>query len=189
MSAALGGSRFRPVEALDITVAPANVRVSPNEEVQMELEAVKLLDMTLGEKAALAVEGLEIERKGLRGTIVAASVSRREYGRGLRPRDAYEPTGRGRVWVQPTDWSVLENLVNRRNRPYVLWRRVARRAVNVALGLPEETKWAWSQYSGCSCPCSPSFIVDDYRLRGFDVNLTVDVREIDGDLDLGGEVA
>ena len=30
------------------------------------------------------------------------------------------------------------------------------------LGIAPDTKVRWSQYAGCSCPCSPGFIVEGY---------------------------
>lgn len=54
------------------------------------------------------------------------------------------------------DESVLEQMVNRRNRPYEVFRQF----VPIVLdGAPEGTRVNWSQYAGCSCGCSPAFIV------------------------------
>jgi len=41
-----------------------------------------------------------------------------------------------------------------------------------AMGLPADTKVRWSQYAGCSCPCSPGFVVDGHSRH--DVHVTVE---------------
>jgi len=80
-----------------------------------------------------------------------------------------------RVYVWIEDETVLENLVNRRSRPVEVYRAVALQALT-DLGIPFE-KIRWSQKAGCSCPCSPGFIVDGpYQgglPRGSSLHLTV----------------
>lgn len=76
------------------------------------------------------------------------------------------------------EFSVLEDLMNRRNRPYAFWRKSVRKAlagINIDL-----SKMAWSQTAGCSCPCSPGFVLDSQFIdidgeffRYFDVWVTL----------------
>lgn len=66
-----------------------------------------------------------------------------------------------RVYIFPQGETLLDNLQNRRSRPYNEYRKQVMPAVLKALGLPAGTKVKWSQYAGCSCPCSPGFIVED----------------------------
>lgn len=65
------------------------------------------------------------------------------------------------VWVK--NESILENLVNRHNRPVDAYRSLLPEALSQGLDVPAYTgeRWAkqarWSQKAGCSCPCSPGF--------------------------------
>lgn len=87
-------------------------------------------------------------------------------------RDSDVPHGRSRLYVGVENENMLENLVNRRSRPYNVWRR------HVEDALRENgvtfTGMRWSQRCGCSCPCSPGFILDGAR-SGRDYYLTVRV--------------
>jgi hypothetical protein len=65
-----------------------------------------------------------------------------------------------RVYIFPQGETLLDNLQNRRSRPYNEYRKQVMPAVIRALGLPAGTRVKWSQYAGCSCPCSPGFVVD-----------------------------
>lgn len=67
-----------------------------------------------------------------------------------------------RIYVHPAGETILENLVERRNRPTALYRELMPEILRRA-GLPADTKVTWSQHAGCSmCPCSPGFIVKDH---------------------------
>jgi len=63
-----------------------------------------------------------------------------------------------RVYVWPERETVMENLVNRRSRPYNEWRPLVLKELRDA-GYQVE-KLQWNQKAGCTmCPCSPGFIV------------------------------
>lgn len=63
---------------------------------------------------------------------------------------------RSRVHVFQDKESVLGNLENRRSRPSKLYKEV------VLQQYPElKGKLSWSQTAGCSCGCSPGFIVNE----------------------------
>lgn len=64
-----------------------------------------------------------------------------------------------RVYVFPEGESIWENFLNRRNRPVDVFRDAAKRAL-ADLGI-EHYKLQWSRYAGCSCPCSPGFVLLD----------------------------
>lgn len=96
----------------------------------------------------------------------------------LRKNDWREATKKARLYVHPKGESVLENLLGptgRRGRPITEWRRDVLPVVVEALRakgfLPADAVATarWSQYAGCSCPCSPGFIFDAPQLRGFEV--------------------
>jgi len=65
-----------------------------------------------------------------------------------------------RVYVSLREESLIDNLFNRRNRPTKEYRAVAKSALKEQ-GITVK-KMRWSQYAGCTCPCSPGFILDDY---------------------------
>lgn len=68
---------------------------------------------------------------------------------------------KARVYFDFKGESVYDNLVNRKGRPYNVLRREVMPRVLEKMGLDPKTKVRWSQYAGCSCPCSPGFIIED----------------------------
>lgn len=65
-----------------------------------------------------------------------------------------------RLYVWPEDETVFENLLaGRRSRPVELYRKLLPEILE-RFGLPEDTKATWSQKAGCSCGCSPGFILN-----------------------------
>ena len=86
-------------------------------------------------------------------------ISKMGYGEYTRARNK-----KARIYIFPKGETLLDNLENRRSRPYNLYRKQVIPTVLKAMGLPEDTKVRWSQYAGCSmCPCSPGFIIDSER--------------------------
>lgn len=77
----------------------------------------------------------------------------------LKPQDGarYKKT---RVYVWPSNETIVDNLLSRHDRPHRQWRKDVLPEVFSELGLAEGTKARWSQYAGCSCGCSPAFILD-----------------------------
>jgi hypothetical protein len=74
-----------------------------------------------------------------------------DYGNHKRDKKA-------RVYFNIQDETVLENLQHRRSRPIKLFRALL---PEVYKKLGVDSRARWSQYAGCSCPCSPGFILDD----------------------------
>lgn len=74
-------------------------------------------------------------------------------------KDMYKPT---KIYVSLEGETIWENLEKRRQRPYTIFKKEVIPAVLEKMGLPATTKVRWSQYAGCSCPCSPGFIVDNH---------------------------
>jgi len=79
-----------------------------------------------------------------------------------------------RIYVWPQGESIMDNLQNRRQRPYTAYKKEVIPAVLKEMGLPADTKVRWSQYAGCSCPCSPGFVVDGDSRR--DVHVDVEAE-------------
>ena len=92
---------------------------------------------------------------------------RREHYRGVRNADF------GRIYINHEEESVMDNFFNRRQRPTTLYKKMLLPAVRAKLGLAEDVKIGWSNKAGCGmCPCSPGFLIQDYRYR-FDVYVSV----------------
>jgi hypothetical protein len=90
------------------------------------------------------------------------------YGRGYVQRD--ETNVKTRLYMSPSSESVIENfIVGRHTRPVSIL-RLALPAIFAELKIGPY-KAIWSQKAGCSCGCSPAFILDA-RL-GYDIFATV----------------
>ena len=91
-----------------------------------------------------------------------------------------ELTRKPRVYVHDQrPFNVIEDLSNRTRRPSRAYRPVAVEAL-ARIGLTGQLRW--SQYAGCSCPCSPGFVFtcDDPRAAGCDIWITIpDVPMVD----------
>ena len=63
-----------------------------------------------------------------------------------------------RMYVAVSDESIIENLENRRRRPFNVYKTmIAESGISGVLSL--ETL-RWSQHAGCKmCPCSPGFVI------------------------------
>jgi len=76
-------------------------------------------------------------------------------------REYYQAT---RVYFEFKGETIVDDLMNRRERPHKLLKPfvdLALKEVNGQGGVtvPEDVKSRWSQYAGCSCPCSPGFVL------------------------------
>ena len=71
-----------------------------------------------------------------------------------------------RIYIFPEGESILDNLlVGRHNRPYKMYRERILPTVFEELNWDPNTKVRWSQYAGCTCPCSPGFVVTQPTLK------------------------
>ena len=91
---------------------------------------------------------------------------RREYP-SERQGEPFKNRNKVYIWIK--NETILENLVNRRNRPYTEYKKeVLPKMLNKLKDkYPEfynelkDAKWGWRQSCGCSvCPCSPGFVSD-----------------------------
>lgn len=85
--------------------------------------------------------------------------------------DAYCVHTKVRVFVSPKDITVLDWLTERHYQPYKLLRPLVKEALE-RVGISGDIGFRWSPRAGCSCPCSPGFIVNTI---GDNVDLTYDV--------------
>lgn len=80
-------------------------------------------------------------------------------------RQAYEHprrNGRVTVYVTPQGESIMEQfLAGRHTRPYKAWKPVVKDFLVKFLGFNEDIKVSWSQTAGCTCPCSPGFVIKE----------------------------
>lgn len=85
---------------------------------------------------------------------------------------------KARIFVWVANESVAENLMNRRNRPVTEYRKI----VNEVLEAMEvDGKISWSQHAGCTCACSPGFILSDSRwfyARGYNLSIKINAPEL-----------
>ena len=86
---------------------------------------------------------------------VSTSENYRE-GYGVR---AYSQFRKPKIYFNPEKETILENLENRRSRPYKEWQKLIPEALKRA-GIPDPGyKWKWDPKAGCRmCPCSPGFV-------------------------------
>jgi len=76
-----------------------------------------------------------------------------------------------RIYVWPQGETIMDNLMNRKQRPHTIYKKEVIPSVLEKMGLSADTKVRWSQYAGCSCPCSPGFIVDGDSRRDVHVDV------------------
>ena len=78
--------------------------------------------------------------------------------------------------------NVMDNLVNRRNRPYTEYKKqIIPEVMNIiSKKHPEvferikDVKWGWDKNCGCSgCPCSPGFIGAEVNYEPIDIYVTI----------------
>ena len=81
-----------------------------------------------------------------------------------------------RVSVYPSGETIMENLAFRRDRPLAIYRQALVQGLT-ELGVDmSRIKYRWSQKAGCSCGCSPAFIIDGYdsKLAGRDTWIAIE---------------
>lgn len=76
-------------------------------------------------------------------------------------RRSEKPLARARAYVFEEGESIMDNLMNRHSRPVELYRMALQMAlVDAGVEGAEELKMTWSQKAGCSCGCSPGFLIE-----------------------------
>lgn len=95
---------------------------------------------------------------------------------------SYHAKPRVYIWLEGE--SVFDNFINRWGRPHKAFRKfilpTLKRVLNV---VDDDIKFNWSQKAGCSCGCSPGFIITlgdfasarSHRLFATDTHVTVKV--------------
>jgi hypothetical protein len=75
---------------------------------------------------------------------------------------------KARIYIWPVNETLCDNLINRHCRPVAMYRKDI---LPTVLGLIGGTSAHWDQKAGCSCGCSPGFVVDD--VYGLEVHVQV----------------
>ena len=101
---------------------------------------------------------------------------RKEYYRSGEPQKF-----KNKMYIFPFGETLLENIENRRFRPYNLYKQEVIPMVmeRIKKKYPDyyeqlkDTKWSWNRKCGCSmCPCSPGFIGDSTGFFDIQVEVT-----------------
>lgn len=81
------------------------------------------------------------------------------------------------IYVHEKGETLVENFINRRNRPVDVYRDAAYAAIKLFPEL-DGHKLRWSVHAGCSmCPCSPGFMLKDSDLHSF--RFCIDNKPVD----------
>lgn len=91
-----------------------------------------------------------------------------------------------RIYVWPAGETIIQNLVNRRIRPFDEYRKVVIEELKKRNVQVSDIRLRWSKHAGCRmCPCSPGFIVDGYDpfLHGKDLHIVVEGDDSGATLD------
>lgn len=86
-----------------------------------------------------------------------------------------------RIYFLLSNESIVDHLQNRRSRPYRQFRKFLPEVIRMA-GLEgqidaDNDGIAWSQNAGCSCGCSPGFIVHRLFPKSFSIYVDAKVTE------------
>jgi len=84
-----------------------------------------------------------------------------------------EAQGKSRLYFHHDGESILEGFGNRASRPWKIYRTFLEE-VRAKFDLPEDVKFNWSRKAGCSCGCSPAFIITGHWGTDFFVTLSKD---------------
>ena len=87
------------------------------------------------------------------------NVDAQRYKRSAGYKNARSYNKKHRIYIWVEDESLMDNLMNRHDRPHKMYREQILPEVFEQLGWPADTTVKWSQYAGCPCSCSPGFIV------------------------------
>ena len=94
-----------------------------------------------------------------------------KYNRDSYRRDLRDYAARPKAYVFLEGETIFENLANRRSRPVKAYRGLLEMAL--ADAGEENATYYWSQKAGCSCGCSPGFILSNTKDNKFDIFITL----------------
>lgn len=96
----------------------------------------------------------------------------------FKRKDEPHPS-RTKMYIWLNGETIMENMINRRSRPYTEYKKVIIPKVleKIENEYPEvyreikDSKWGWRQRCGCTCPCSPGFVSSRYGY--YDISVEV----------------
>lgn len=94
----------------------------------------------------------------------------------VKVRNADKPFDKLKIYIFTRGETILNNLENRRVRPYTLYKKEIIPQLIKQGVIKEGQKVRWSQNAGCSCGCSPGFIVDGEDAYGKEI--FVDIKGV-----------
>ena len=68
-----------------------------------------------------------------------------------------------RMYVSVADETIMDNLANRKRRPYNVYKTLIHSSALASV--LDLSKLSWSQHAGCTCNCSPGFILNRQTLK------------------------
>ena len=83
-----------------------------------------------------------------------------------------------RIYLWKNKQSIGDNLLSRGREPVALYRRDLLPAISSQVPEVAGNNWTWSSKAGCSCGCSPGFIVKS--TVGFELHVRFDVVGSEG---------
>jgi hypothetical protein len=105
-----------------------------------------------------------------------------EFNRDNEPKKKFD-----KIYIWIAKETIIENLINRRNRPYTnykkevipqLMKRLKKESPKVYENL-KDVKWGWNKNCGCTmCPCSPGFVGNvrkDYPNNVYTIHVDVKI--------------
>ena len=91
-------------------------------------------------------------------------------GSWVRNPKKHTPDGPSFASVFPDGESILDNLLDRHDRPWQIWKPLVEKALReMDVGFE---KLAWRQRYWCDCPCSPCFVVVGGKRPGYTYSFT-----------------
>jgi hypothetical protein len=92
-------------------------------------------------------------------------------------RASDRPDGHSNVYVSVEGEGIVEQLYTRRNRPHEALRPIVKAELEKR-GIKGTLRW--SQYAGCTCPCSPGFlIIGGDKGRDFWITIKADKTDVE----------
>jgi hypothetical protein len=76
-----------------------------------------------------------------------------------------KPLEKVRLFIHNPNEHLMENLTNRHCRPWRTYLKEVVPMVKIEQMIAANVKASWSQYAGCSCGCSPGFILDIHPVK------------------------
>lgn len=122
----------------------------------------------------------QTKAKALPARIVKVDVHRRTWGRHMTYRDMNKLP---RMYVDVAGENLAENLAFRMHRPVDVYKAMLPEVRKMVEGL-ENATFRWNQRAGCSCPCSPGFVVTGSSIHQADIFVTIEPMSADEDLAL-----